>query len=400
MYTRCPFCRTTFRIRPDQLRMANGKARCSHCKQIFNALSDLHDLPPGTITGVHAVSGSDSSAKKSPAKQDVHPESLNEFIYDKTDSDSFFVEDYDPSGKLLKEVKQQLRQQQARASMDPDEATAHHDEPDESKADHDEQAILKAYQQDDEQAILQAYQQNAIFDDIEESTAEETPAYQEESSDVYMVPATPVTPEEASSQDEPFEDASSQFSFELSANAPPLDIGTPLQDADGSLPPATRLAGDKRHGLLWGLLAFLLLLVLLFQLFLQYKDQLGQNPSTAQQAAQLCQLIGCKIRQKRALDQFQILRRQVVASEEQPDQLLFSVTFRNNADFAQPYPAIGLLLYTHTDQAAGQRLFQPADYLEKSDNSTPMLPAGQTVSVDLRIAAKNLQLDGFRFDFY
>jgi len=374
--------------------MANGKARCSHCKQIFNALSDLHDLPPGTITGVHAVSGSDSAAKKSAARQNAHPESLNEFIYDKTDSDSFFVEDFDPSGKLLKEVKNQLRQQQSNAQTAPDS-----DEPNGDISDDDEQTILQAYQQDDEQAILQAYQQNAAFDDIEDNADEETPGYEEESSEIYMVPAAAVTAEETITQQEPIDDTASQFSFELSPNAPPLDIGIPQQEADSPMSALTQPA-DKRQGLLWGLLAFLLFGILLFQLFLQYKDQLRQNPSTAQLTAQICKLAGCEIKQKRALDQFQILRRQVATSEEQPDQLLFSVTFRNNADFAQPYPAIGLLLYTNTDQAAGQRLFQPTDYLGKSDNGTPMLPPGQTVSVDLRIAADNLQLDGFRFDFY
>jgi len=41
MLTRCPSCETIFRIREDQLTMANGLAHCYRCEQVFNARENI-----------------------------------------------------------------------------------------------------------------------------------------------------------------------------------------------------------------------------------------------------------------------------------------------------------------------------------------------------------------------
>lgn len=46
MYTCCPHCQTCFRITKAQLDVAQGKVRCGHCKEIYNARLNLHDAPP------------------------------------------------------------------------------------------------------------------------------------------------------------------------------------------------------------------------------------------------------------------------------------------------------------------------------------------------------------------
>lgn len=43
MLTRCPGCRTTFRIRPDQAKARQGKVRCGQCRHVFNAIEYLVD---------------------------------------------------------------------------------------------------------------------------------------------------------------------------------------------------------------------------------------------------------------------------------------------------------------------------------------------------------------------
>lgn len=44
--TRCPNCRTAFRVTPDQLAAMGGQVRCGRCSFIFNAVDHL--LPPAT----------------------------------------------------------------------------------------------------------------------------------------------------------------------------------------------------------------------------------------------------------------------------------------------------------------------------------------------------------------
>jgi predicted Zn finger-like uncharacterized protein/SLAP domain-containing protein len=40
-FTRCPQCRTTFRITSQQLELREGRARCGHCRAVFNAFAAL-----------------------------------------------------------------------------------------------------------------------------------------------------------------------------------------------------------------------------------------------------------------------------------------------------------------------------------------------------------------------
>ena len=42
MLTRCPSCQTVFRLRPEQLRVAQGRVRCSRCLHVFDGLEHLH----------------------------------------------------------------------------------------------------------------------------------------------------------------------------------------------------------------------------------------------------------------------------------------------------------------------------------------------------------------------
>ncbi len=45
MYTQCQYCQTIFRVRAEQLRIAQGQVRCSCCNQTFNAVKNLRESP-------------------------------------------------------------------------------------------------------------------------------------------------------------------------------------------------------------------------------------------------------------------------------------------------------------------------------------------------------------------
>jgi len=46
MLTRCPSCRTAFRVTPEQLKARAGKVRCGQCNATFNALEALEEGAP------------------------------------------------------------------------------------------------------------------------------------------------------------------------------------------------------------------------------------------------------------------------------------------------------------------------------------------------------------------
>lgn len=45
-YTRCPSCRTVFRVTPPQLAMREGQVRCGHCRVVFDGVEQLVSLAP------------------------------------------------------------------------------------------------------------------------------------------------------------------------------------------------------------------------------------------------------------------------------------------------------------------------------------------------------------------
>ena len=45
-FTRCPGCKTIFRVTPQQLAMRAGQVRCGHCHTVFDGLAALVSLAP------------------------------------------------------------------------------------------------------------------------------------------------------------------------------------------------------------------------------------------------------------------------------------------------------------------------------------------------------------------
>ena len=53
-YTRCPGCRTVFRVTPAQLALRAGQVRCGHCRTVFDGTAQLIQLAPvGDAGGPH-----------------------------------------------------------------------------------------------------------------------------------------------------------------------------------------------------------------------------------------------------------------------------------------------------------------------------------------------------------
>jgi predicted Zn finger-like uncharacterized protein len=49
LFTRCPGCKTVFRVTEPQLALRDGQVRCGHCRTVFNGREELIDLdPPAT----------------------------------------------------------------------------------------------------------------------------------------------------------------------------------------------------------------------------------------------------------------------------------------------------------------------------------------------------------------
>src|SRR6266513_3282977 len=45
-FTRCPGCKTVFRVTPQQLARRGGQVRCGHCQTVFDGVAALLSLAP------------------------------------------------------------------------------------------------------------------------------------------------------------------------------------------------------------------------------------------------------------------------------------------------------------------------------------------------------------------
>ena len=48
-FTRCPGCKTIFRVTEPQLELRGGQVRCGHCRTVFNGREELIDLGPPAL---------------------------------------------------------------------------------------------------------------------------------------------------------------------------------------------------------------------------------------------------------------------------------------------------------------------------------------------------------------
>lgn len=118
--TRCPHCRTTFRVRDEHLKVANGAVRCGSCLQVFKAAQHFvsedelkHDTASGqnqpgaqspsanlTASSTQSASSSrsPSSAQAAPSAPDSEKPSVaedDELIHDDMDDDALIHDDMD-----------------------------------------------------------------------------------------------------------------------------------------------------------------------------------------------------------------------------------------------------------------------------------------------------------------
>lgn len=57
LITRCPACRTMFKVVPDQLRISEGWVRCGKCEEIFDASAHLQEGVPVDVSPEAALGG-------------------------------------------------------------------------------------------------------------------------------------------------------------------------------------------------------------------------------------------------------------------------------------------------------------------------------------------------------
>lgn len=136
---------------------------------------------------------------------------------------------------------------------------------------------------------------------------------------------------------------------------------------------------------------------LALQIILVERETLARNPAWRPALGQLCLLAGCQLSSWRQPDAFTVVNQSIEADPKQAETLIVQLSFRNSAQWPQPWPQIELALTDINGQTIGLRRFRPKDYVNEDQDRE--IKAGQTVSVEIAIQEPAGKAAGFAFGF-
>lgn len=194
----------------------------------------------------------------------------------------------------------------------------------------------------------------------------------------------------------PTDDDTAPREPEVTAPAPASPSPRPRRSAAPSFvhPPA---GGDK-HGTRRGPIAVLagLTLLLVLQLVLADRARLAADARWRPAVATVCDVLRCSLPAWHEPEAFTLVARDV--RPMRPGVLHVSASFRNDARWAQAWPALHLALQDVDGRTVGARVFAPREYLGRDVTQNDLAP-GQVASVAFDVGEPPGTVVAFTFDF-
>ena len=354
--TRCPHCRTTFRVVPDQLKLRAGLVRCGACKQIFNGLEQLlpqEDAASATIipTPTPAPAASTPLVPATPAAKTAQPETEHEPPPSPSAasvSDDFRQPGESGNDPLLRmtlmdfsEFERAKEARAAEAGHTDDETLSHAEEEETNELNQDIEHLQHMLRNDPKRA--------ASLRKMEQEPAGK-------------VPETPEVPEPAFVQQ------------------------------------ARRQARIGRSRQLAMRAASVLLLIsLLGQSAYAFRDQLAAwLPQSASLLAQGCAMLGCTVGLPAQIDSVSIESSELQALAGSQDTFVLATLLRNRSTTPQTWPHIELTLNDASERAIVRRVIGPRDYLASAQEITRGLAANSEQPVKVFFELAQLKASGYR----
>ncbi|MBL3589506.1 MAG: DUF3426 domain-containing protein [gamma proteobacterium endosymbiont of Lamellibrachia anaximandri] len=339
MYTQCPHCQTLFRISAEQLTVAAGMARCCQCKSVFNAEDNLRELPSTseepTSTETKETTLAESSHTPPPSETEIEEQ-----------NDGLEVEpDYYASGGESQMIDLLEGELPSEHFLIPEKKVA-------PLVDHVE------------------HKNNFVLEDI---------------------------------ADEPLDELESVLISEpdeLSITNDPAEITATGQQTATPYPGEQFIEPRKPFsGMLWGVGAIGLLLILGLQLIWQFRSEAIHYESGRQLLSVMCQALNCTPPQRRDLSRIEIEHRDLRLHPEHPQALSLQLNMINNASFKQPFPQLQLSLFNDAGKLLATRLFEPSEYLPGGISAKSPMPRFRLIEVMMELVDPGEDVTGFKFDF-
>lgn len=148
----------------------------------------------------------------------------------------------------------------------------------------------------------------------------------------------------------------------------------------------------------WGVLAGLVLLLGL-QIAVADRARLAADAGSRPWIAGLCSVLRCTLPAWQEPAAFSMISRDVRPVPGQSGALQVQASFRNDARWAQAWPALRLSLSDADGRVIGTGVFAPHDYLDRSLDANSVLEPGQSAQIAFRVREPAASTVAFTFEF-
>lgn len=174
--------------------------------------------------------------------------------------------------------------------------------------------------------------------------------------------------------------------------------GILMSDLEGEPEQSTRGQPSRWSLVGWSAVNTLLLLALCAQLLFVQREAFAQNPAMRPLITDMCAFVGCSLAPRRAIEQIELVRRNVYAHPNVDNALIINARIVNNARFPQPYPTLTVRLGDLRGKPLIRRNFKPREYHPELDPNARMAP-GAPVQLTLEVRDPGREARTFELDF-
>jgi predicted Zn finger-like uncharacterized protein len=162
----------------------------------------------------------------------------------------------------------------------------------------------------------------------------------------------------------------------------------------------TRHVAPIRRNWPWAAGAFVLLLTLGAQIGYAERSVILDDRTARPLLERICDSLGCRLPLRHDPSTLELLSREIRPHPSVPSALIISATLRNDAKFAQAFPAVEITLSDLDENRIAMRRFAPQEYLGDTRAVATGLAPGGTAALVFEVADPGKNAVAFEFKFF
>jgi len=358
LITQCPKCQTSFKVKEEQLKVANGLVRCGSCLNVFNAveysaLNSDAPIPPkldnDTPIDIDDLFEQDTLSDID-QNFDIKDDSVNEFISKDTSNSN----DQEEPGEQLLAIPDDMLEDDG--DMDADELFGG-------------DPIAETKKQDEDWA-------EQLLEELDSSSIDDNDGAEQLS--------TPIHPTSTNSFQEEKLDQPPHFESE------PVYLNTERPEEKKNL---TATIG-------WSVGSIFGILLIAFQIGWLNFNNWSKLPELRPSYTLACTILGCKLPEIRALDKIRASNLIVRSDNSNPQHLLIDAIITNQASFTQPYPKLALIFTDNDNKPVASGLISPSQYLGGELSGATIMEKNIPIHIAFKIKDPGATARSYRLELY